>query len=39
VTQQRAETDAQWRELSESADYPEAAQDDAGASLTLQRNG
>jgi NAD(P)-dependent dehydrogenase (short-subunit alcohol dehydrogenase family) len=39
VTQQRAETDAQWRELSESADYPDAAQDDAGASLTLQRNG
>jgi NAD(P)-dependent dehydrogenase (short-subunit alcohol dehydrogenase family) len=39
VTQQRAETDAQWRELSESADFPDAAQDDTGASLALQRNG
>jgi NAD(P)-dependent dehydrogenase (short-subunit alcohol dehydrogenase family) len=39
VTQQRAETDAQWRELSESADFPDAAQDDSVASLTLQRDG
>jgi NAD(P)-dependent dehydrogenase (short-subunit alcohol dehydrogenase family) len=38
VTQQRAETDAQWRELSESADYPDATQDDTRASLALQRN-
>jgi NAD(P)-dependent dehydrogenase (short-subunit alcohol dehydrogenase family) len=39
VTQQRAETDDRWRELSESADFPDAAQDDTGASLALQRNG
>ena len=39
VTQQRAHTDRQWRALSESADYPDAPQDDAGASLALQRNG
>ena len=30
--------DAEWRELSESADFPDAAQDDTGASLTLQRS-
>jgi NAD(P)-dependent dehydrogenase (short-subunit alcohol dehydrogenase family) len=39
VTQQRAEADAQWRELSASADFPDVPQDDAGASLALQRNG
>jgi NAD(P)-dependent dehydrogenase (short-subunit alcohol dehydrogenase family) len=39
VTQQRAEADSEWRELSESADYPDATQDDTGSSLTLQRNG
>jgi NAD(P)-dependent dehydrogenase (short-subunit alcohol dehydrogenase family) len=39
VTQQRAETDAQWRELSESADFPNTVQDDTSASLALQRNG
>jgi NAD(P)-dependent dehydrogenase (short-subunit alcohol dehydrogenase family) len=39
VTQQRAEADAQWRELSESADFPDAAQDDSVERLTLRRNG
>jgi NAD(P)-dependent dehydrogenase (short-subunit alcohol dehydrogenase family) len=39
VTQQRAEADAQWRELSESADFPDAPQDDSVERLTLQRNG
>jgi hypothetical protein len=38
VTQHRAQADAQWRELSESADYPDAAQDDDGPSLALQGN-
>jgi NAD(P)-dependent dehydrogenase (short-subunit alcohol dehydrogenase family) len=38
VTQQRAESDTRWRQLSESADFPDAAQDDAGASLALQRD-
>jgi hypothetical protein len=39
VTHQRADADAHWRELSESADFPDAAQDDSVASITLQRNG
>jgi NAD(P)-dependent dehydrogenase (short-subunit alcohol dehydrogenase family) len=34
-----AGADAQWRELSESADFPDAAQDASVESLTLQRNG
>ena len=39
VTQQRAESDARWRELTESADFPDAHQDNDAESLTLQRNG
>lgn len=36
VAQQRAEADVRWRELTESADFPDAAQDDSGASIALQ---
>jgi NAD(P)-dependent dehydrogenase (short-subunit alcohol dehydrogenase family) len=36
VAQQRAESDARWRTLTESADYPDAAQDDRGANIALQ---
>ncbi len=38
VTEERAASDARWRELSESADFPDAAQDDTGASLALRGN-
>jgi NAD(P)-dependent dehydrogenase (short-subunit alcohol dehydrogenase family) len=39
VTQQRAHADALWRELTESADYPDVPHDDNGASLALPSNG
>jgi len=39
VTQQRAESDARWRELTDAADFPDAPRDDAAESLTLLRNG
>ena len=38
VAQQRADADARWRELTESADYPDAEHDDRGASIALQSN-
>ena len=39
VAQQRAEADTRWRGLTESADYPDVAQDDSGASIALKSNG
>ena len=39
VAQQRAEADTRWRELTESADYPDVARDDSGARIALKSNG